>query len=103
MEWNISRMEWKEIFHTSFRALYLQKNIYECRGVTNNIITEVFTFNSYWYYLLTNRSSLVVYIAEVATDPNRTRILLFFLGPGSSFIRRCGSGSDFADYFQTHC
>ena len=39
----------------------------------------------------------------MATYPDRTRILLFFLGSGSSFIRRCRSGFDFADYFQTHC
>ena len=30
--------------------------------------------------------------SEVVTDPNRTRILLIFLGSGSSFIKRCGSG-----------
>ena len=28
MEWKISRMDWKTIFHTRFRALYLQKNTY---------------------------------------------------------------------------
>ena len=36
---------------------------------------------------------------EVATDPHRIQILLFFsgirIGSESSFIRRCGSGSEF--------
>ena len=49
-------------FHTRSRALYLQKNIYGCRVVTNNIVTEVFNFNIYGNYLSTNRSSLVEYI-----------------------------------------
>ena len=71
--------------------------------MTNNIVTEVFNFNIYAYYLSTNRGSLAVYIAEVETDPDQTQILLFLLEPGFSFIRRCGSGYDFADYFQTHC
>ena len=30
----------------------------------NNIVTEVFNFNIYAYYLLTNRGTLVVYIAQ---------------------------------------
>ena len=30
----------------------------------NNIVTEVFNFNSYAYYLTTNRGTLVVYIAQ---------------------------------------
>ena len=51
-------------FHTRFRALYLQKNTYGCRVVTNNIVTEVFNFNIYAYYLSTNRGTLVVYIAQ---------------------------------------
>ena len=37
-------------FHTRFRALYLQKNTYRCRVVTNNIVTEVFNFNICAYY-----------------------------------------------------
>ena len=64
MEWKISRMEWKTIFHTRFRALYLQKNTYRCWEVINNIVTEVFNFNIYAYYLSTNRGTLVVYIAQ---------------------------------------
>ena len=71
MEWKISRMEWKAIFilqyqfHTKFCALYLRKNIYRCRVVTSNIVTEVFIFNYiYGYYLSTNRGSLVVYITQ---------------------------------------
>ena len=64
MEWKISRMEWKTIFHTRFRALYLQKNTYRCRVVINNIVTEVFNFDIYAYYLSTNRGTLVVYIEQ---------------------------------------
>ena len=30
----------------------------------NNIVTEVFNFNIYAYYLSTNRGTLVVYIAQ---------------------------------------
>ena len=51
-------------FHTRFCALYLQKNTYRCRVVINNIVTEVFNFNIYTYYLSTNRDTLVVYIAQ---------------------------------------
>ena len=82
MEWNgteilvwnkeDARMEWNGRkssilpyqFHTGFRALYLQKNTYQCRVVINNIVTEVFNFNIYAYYLSTNRGTLVVYIAQ---------------------------------------
>ena len=49
-------------FRTRFRALYLQKNIYGCRVVTNTIVTEVFNLKIYEYYLSTNRGSLVMYI-----------------------------------------
>ena len=38
--------------------------------------------------------------AEVATD--WTRILVVFVGSGFNFIRRCGPGFDFADYFQRY-
>ena len=71
MEWKISRMDGKQSsilpyqFHTRFRALYLQKNTYRCRVVINNIVTEVYNFNIYVYYLLTNRGTLVVYIAQI--------------------------------------
>ena len=51
-------------FHTRFRALYLQKNTFRCRVVINNIVTEVFNFNIYAYYLSTNRGTLVAYIAQ---------------------------------------
>ena len=63
MEWKISRMEPSILpyqFHTRFCALYLQKNKYRCRIVIKNIVTEVFNFNIYVYYLSTNRSTLVV-------------------------------------------
>ena len=50
-------------FHTRFRTLYLQKNTYRCRSMINNIVTEVFNFNIYTYYLSTNRGTLVGYIA----------------------------------------
>ena len=94
MEWNgkwkgaeisvwsmeVARMEWNRFqewngrisstlpyqFHTRFCVLYLQKNTNRCRVVINNIVTEVFNFNIYAYYLLQigNRGSLVVYIAQ---------------------------------------
>ena len=51
-------------FHTRFRALYLHKYNYQCWVVIYNIVTEVFNFNIYAYYLSTNRSTLVVYIAQ---------------------------------------
>ena len=47
-------------FHTGFCALYLQKNTYRCRVGINNIVTEVFNFNTCAYYLSTNRGTLVV-------------------------------------------
>ena len=37
-------------FHTNC-ILDLQKNTYRCRVVKNNIVTEVFNFNMYAYYL----------------------------------------------------
>ena len=60
--WNMedARMEGKTIFHTRFCALHLQKN----KIVINSIVTEVFNFNISAYYLLTNRGTLVVYIAQ---------------------------------------
>ena len=75
MKWNGPFQEWNGRqssilpyqFHTRFCALYLQKNTYGCRVVTNNIVTEVFNFNIYAYYayyLSTNRGTLVVYIAQ---------------------------------------
>ena len=51
-------------FHTRFCALYLQKNTYRCRVEINNIVTDVFKFNIYAYYLSTNRGTLVVCIAQ---------------------------------------
>ena len=83
MEWKISRMEWNGRFqewngrqssilpyqfHNRFRALYLQKDTYQCQVVINNIVTEVFNFNIYAYYLLTNRGTLVVYIAHTVYE-----------------------------------
>ena len=70
MEWKISRMEWKTIFYISIPitfwilTLCLQKNTHRCRVVINNIVTEVFNFNIYAYYLSTNRDTLVVYITQ---------------------------------------
>ena len=51
-------------FHSRFCVLYLQKNTYRCWVVINNIVTEVFNFNIYPYYLSTNRGTSVVYIAH---------------------------------------
>ena len=50
-------------FHTN-SILDLQKNIYRCWVMTNNIVTEVFIFIIYGYYLSTNCGSLVVYITQ---------------------------------------
>ena len=47
-------------FHPRFCALHLQKLLYVCRVVINNSVTEVFNFNMYVYYLLTNRGTVVV-------------------------------------------
>ena len=66
MEWTGRFQEWNGRqssilpyqFHTRFRSLYLQKNTYRCREVINNIVTEVFNFNIYAYYLSTNRGWL---------------------------------------------
>ena len=51
-------------FQTRFRTLYLQKNTYRCRVVSNNIVTEVFNFNINAYHLSTNCGTLVGYIAQ---------------------------------------
>ena len=72
MEWNGRFQEWNGRqspilpyqFHTRFCALHLQKNTYRCWVVINNIVTEVFNFDSYAYYLSTNLGILVVYIAQ---------------------------------------
>ena len=71
MEWKISRMERKTIFHTSLSIPYLiscsvftQKYNTDVRLVINNIVTEEFNFNIYAYYLLTNCGTLVVYFAQ---------------------------------------
>ena len=67
-EWN-GIFQWNERqssilscqFHTRFQALYYQKNIYTCQVVINDIVTEVFNFNIYVYYLSTNRGTMVMY------------------------------------------
>ena len=68
MEWNGNLgMEWKTIFHTNSVqdfVHFLQKNTYRCRVVINNIVTEIFNFNIYAYYLSTNCGTWVVYIAK---------------------------------------
>ena len=58
MEWNGRFQEWNGKqssilpyqIYTRFRALYLLKNVYGCGIVINNIVTEVFNFNTYAYY-----------------------------------------------------
>ena len=67
MDWNGRFQEWNGRqsfilpyqFHIRFFALYLQKNT-----VLINIVTQVFNFNIYAYYLSTNCGTLVVYIAQ---------------------------------------
>ena len=64
-EWNVRKSSILPYqFYTRFCALYLQKNTYRCRVVINNIVTEVFNFDIYAYYLSTNRGTLVEYIAQ---------------------------------------
>ena len=71
MEWNGRFQKWNGRqssilpyqFHTRFGALHLLKNAYQCWVVINNIVTEVFNFNIFAYYLSANRGTLVVYIA----------------------------------------
>ena len=63
MEDNLPYFHTNSIY-TRFCALYLQKNTYQCQVVLNNIVTEVFNFDIYAYYLSTNRSTLVVYIVQ---------------------------------------
>ena len=81
MKYGRSRMEWNGRFqernrrqpsilsyqfHTRFRTLHLQKNIYGCRVlVINNIVAEVFNFNAYaYYYSSTNRGTLIMYTVQ---------------------------------------
>ena len=55
-------MEWKTIFHTNSILDFVHcvyKEMYGCWVVISNIVTEVFNFNIYSYYLLTNRGTLV--------------------------------------------
>ena len=64
-------------FHTRFRALYLQKNTYRCRVVINNIVTEVFNFDIYAYYLSTNHGTLAVCIAQTVYVKHHCKYLQF--------------------------
>ena len=72
MEWNGRFQEWNGRqssilpyqFQPRFCALYLQKNTYRFRVVMIDVVTEVFNFNIYAYYLSTNRRTLVLYIAQ---------------------------------------
>ena len=50
MEWKISRMEWKTIFHTNSILDFvhcLYRKIILMSGSDNNIVTEVLNFNIY--------------------------------------------------------
>ena len=55
MEWSGRFKEWNGRqsfmlsyqFHVRFRALFLQKNTFQCWVVINNIVTELFNFNIY--------------------------------------------------------
>ena len=73
-EWNGRFRKWNGIqssilpyqLHTRSYALYCiyRKKIYRCRVGINNNVTEVFNFNTYAYYLSTNRGTLIVYAAQ---------------------------------------
>ena len=54
-------------FHTRFCALYLRKNTYRCRVVINNIVTELFNFNTYAHYVSTNRGTLLCILRKQCT------------------------------------
>ena len=62
-------------FHTRFRALHLQKNTYRCRVVINNLVTKVFNFDIYAYYLTTNRGTLVAYIVQTVYVLHRCKYI----------------------------
>ena len=74
MKWNGRFQEWNGRpssilpyqFHSRFRALYLQKSIIRMSDSDkySNIVTEVFNFNIFTYYLPTNRDTLVANIAQ---------------------------------------
>ena len=72
MEWNGRFQEWNGRqssilpyqFDIGFCIWDLQKNIYGCRIVINNIVTEVFNFHIYAHNLSTNCVTLVVFIAQ---------------------------------------
>ena len=69
IEWNGRFQEWNGRqssilsyqFHNRFCALHLKKNTNRCRAVINDIVTEVFNFNIYAYYLSSNRGTVVIY------------------------------------------
>ena len=86
MEWNGRFQNGMEdnlpYFHTNsildfciVFTLYLPKKTYRCRVVINNIVTEVFNFNIYAYYLSTKRGTLVVYIALTAYVLHHTKCI----------------------------
>ena len=67
-------------FHTNSIldfVLYLEKNTYQCPVVVDNIVTEVFSFNIYAYYLLTYRSTVVVYIVQTVYVLHRCKHIAF--------------------------
>ena len=45
--------------------------------------------------LIHEETKFAMFVAELATDPERTRIFVFFFGSGYSFIRICGSEFEF--------
>ena len=66
-------------FHSRFRALNLQKIIYGCQALMNDIVTVVFNFNIYEYYLSTNRGTMVVYIALTAYVFHHSKYIGIFI------------------------
>ena len=57
--------EWKTIFHTRFCARYLQKNMYLCQRVINDILTLIELFSI--YFLFVDKSRLGVLQNSVHT------------------------------------
>ena len=68
-EWNGRFQEWNGRqssillyeFHTRFCAL---QSTYRCRVMINNIVTKIFNFIIYTYYLSTNCGTCDVYVAQ---------------------------------------
>ena len=100
VQWKTSRMEWKAIFHnqfhTSFHGIVFTEKIYPNVTWWQIILSQRYSTSTstgiicwqiavVWWCILQRWQ-------QIRIGPGS---YCFFLGPGSSFIRKCGSGSDF--------